>query len=392
VLLPGAAADLRPEGPLRVAQFTDEGIWAVVDLPAFGFAWVPRETSAEASPAPTGTLSVRDKVMRNESLAAEIDGATGGIRALKGVDEETARLGQQLVIAGLSGPDSQPASSRMKCDGYEVEYAGPALAQVVAKGAILGPGDRSLARFRQRFRLWSGRPILEIDVTFSDLDPAWLERLADADPWARYLACRWAWPDPNSMLRRTVLLAPELTEADRPETPDALDVSTRRQRTALLFGGLAHHKRHGTRMLDTLLVAGRESERAFRLGVALDLEYPFHAASDLMSPAFVVPTETGPPRSGPTGWLFQLDSRAVAVTRVEHVEATEEGRGWGLVFHMLETAGQSVRCRLRTFRPPTWARQTDFQDGIIVDLSTEGDAVLIDLTANELARVVVTLG
>ena len=47
--------------------------------------------------------------------------------------------------------------------------------------------------------------------------------------------------------------------ADRPETPDVLDVSTRRQRTALLFGGLAHHRRHGGRMLDTLLVAGRET-------------------------------------------------------------------------------------------------------------------------------------
>ena len=61
------------------------------------------------------------------------------------------------------------------------------------------------------------------------------------------------------MLRRTGLLAPELTEADRPETPDALDISTRRQRTALLFGGLPHHQQHGARMLDTLLVAGRET-------------------------------------------------------------------------------------------------------------------------------------
>jgi alpha-mannosidase len=194
------------------------------------------------------------------------------------------------------------------------------------------------------------------------------------------------------MLRRTVLLSPELTEAERPETPDAFDVSTRRQRTALLFGGLAHHRRHGARMLDTLLVAGRESARAFRLGVVLDLEHPFQAAADLTAPAYVVATDAGPPRTGPTGWLFHVDSRAVAVTRVEYVEATEEGRGWGLAFHMLETSGQPVRCRLRTFRPPSWARQTDFQGSIIVDLQTEGDAVPIDLTPHELARIEVTLG
>src|SRR6185437_9805159 len=139
---------------------------------------------------------------------------------------------------------------------------------------------------------------------------------------SHYLACRWAWPDASSMLRRTAMLAPDLTEAERPETPDALDISTRRQRTALLFGGLAHHQRHGTRMLDTLLVAGRESARSFRLGVALDLEHPFHAALDLTGPAFVVPTEAGPPRTGPSGWFFQLDSKAVAITRIEYAEVS----------------------------------------------------------------------
>ena len=50
VLLPDAAADLRPEGPLRVAQYTEEGVWAVVDLPPFGYAWIPRELEGR-SPA-----------------------------------------------------------------------------------------------------------------------------------------------------------------------------------------------------------------------------------------------------------------------------------------------------------------------------------------------------
>jgi alpha-mannosidase len=392
VLLPDAAMDLRPEGPLRAAQFTEEGVWAVVELPAFGFAWVPRDSNYEASPAPVGNVSVRDKVLRNEAIGVEIDTSTGGIRGIKGAGEETARLGQQLVVAGLVGPDGQPAASRMRGDEFEVEYGGPALAQAVASGALLGPDDRPLARFRQRFRLWTGRPLLEIDVAFSELDPAWLKALADADPWSHYLGCRWAWPDPSSMLRRTCLLAPELTEADRPETPDALDLSTRRQRTALLFGGLAHHRRHGTRMLDTLLVTGRETARSFKLGVVLDLEHPFQAATDFIAPAFVVPTDAGPPRTGPTGWLFQLDSRAVAVTRVEYVPSAAEGRGWGLAFHMLETAGQPVRCRLRTFRPPSWARQTDFQNDVVVDLPIDGDAVHVDFTPHELARVEVTLG
>ncbi|MFO0910236.1 MAG: glycosyl hydrolase family 38 [Isosphaeraceae bacterium] len=391
VLLPDAAADLRPEGPLRAAQFTDEGVWAIVDLPAFGFAWVPRDTEFEASPAPLGVLTVRDRVLRNEHLSVEIDGATGGIRGIMALSEETPRIGQQLVIAGLTGPDSQPASSRMRCESFEVEYGGPALIQAVSAGSIVGPGDHPIARFRQRYRLWTGRPLLEIDVTLSDMDPVWLKRIANADPWAHYLACRWAWPDPNAMMRRTALSSPEVTDTERPETPDAIDLSTRRQRTAVVFGGLAHHRRHGGRMLDTLLVAGRETERSFRLGVQLEADHLFVAASELRAPVAVVPA-SGPPAAGPTGWLFLLDSRSVAVSSVEYIESPDESRGWGLAFNLLETAGQPVRCRLRTFRAPTWARQVDFQDNVIVDLPLDGDAVMIDLTPHELARVEVTLG
>ena len=399
VLLPEAAADLRPAGPLRAAQLTEEGVYAVVDLPAFGYAWVPRETDPAAAPAPIGAVSARDRVLRNESIEVEIDQETGGIRGLRAAGEGTARLGQQLVITGLAGLDGAetmgPPASKMRSRSFEVEYAGPALVQAVSRGALIDARDeRPLASFRQRYRLWTGRPILELEITLEDLEPRWVETCAGAgvDPWSQFLSCRWAWPDPNSMLRRTCLLAPELTEADRPETPDAIDVSTRRQRTALLFGGLAHHRKHGTRMLDTLLMAGRETARGFTLGVVLDLEHPFHAALDLVTPAVVVPTESGPPSSGPSGWFVQIDNRAVAITHAEYADPSGDGRGWGLVFHLVETAGRPARCRLRLFRDPVWARQTDFNHELIVDLPIDGDAVQIDLTPHEIARVDVTLG
>ena len=392
VVLPDAAMDLRPEGPLRAAQFTEEGVQAVVDVPAFGFSWVPRAANLEAKPAPAGRVSAKDKVLKNEAMTVEIDPATGGVRGLQAANEETPRLGQQLAIGGLVEADGKPFASKMRGASFEVEYAGPALVQAVSTGHLLGPGDRPLMAFRQRFRLWNGRPELEIAITLSDIDEAWLASIADADPWAHFVACRWAWPDPSSMLRRTCVLSAELTEVPRPETPDALDISTRRQRTALLFGGLAHHKRHGTRMLDTLLIAGRETARSFSVGVALELEHPFQAAIDFLAPSYVVPTEQGPPNPAATGWLYQIDHKSVAVTRVEYVPATDDGRGWGLAFHLLETAGRSARCRLRTFRNPSWGRQTDFQGEVLVDLPTDNDAVLVDLTPHELARVEVTLG
>ena len=146
----------------------------------------------------------------------------------------------------------------MRCERFDVDYGGPALVQATATGSLIHPQQgKRLASFTQRYRLWTGRPILEIEITLTDLDPAWLEQAAQADPWSVYLACRWAWPDPNSMLRRLVLWSPELTEAERPETPDCIDISTRTQRTAMLFGGLPLSPQ--TRRPDARHAAGRGS-------------------------------------------------------------------------------------------------------------------------------------
>jgi alpha-mannosidase len=393
VLLPDAAADLRPDGPLRVAQFTDEGVWAVVELPAFGYVWVPSETPVDLPPAAIGILSARERTLKNESVEVEIDAATGGLRSIRAAGEPTARLGQQLAVAGLAGKDGGTSSSRMVCERFDVDYGGPALVQAVSEGTIRDPSnDRALARFIQRYRLWSGRPILEIDITLSDLDQQWVDRLRDGDAWSRFLSCRWAWPDANAELTRTSLFSATPTTVERPETPDVIEVTSRRQRSALIFGGLAHHRRHGNRMLDTIFIAGRESCRAFRVAVVLDLEFPFHAAQDFVTPPIVIPTNSGPPRTGPTGWFFHVDNKAVAVTRVELARGLGTGSKHSIAFHMVETAGRAARVRLRLMHNPVSARRTDFQGDQLADLMIEGDAVCIDLTPHEIARVEVALG
>ena len=393
VILPEAALDLRPEGPLRVAQFTDEGVYGVVDLPSFGFAWVPKTANTERPPAAAGDLTARGRKIRNEFVEIEIDAATGGIRSLAAVGESSARLGQQFVMTGLVDAQGKPTTSKMRAERFELDYGGPALVQATSSGSLIDiQNDKRLASFIERFRLWAGRPVLEIDITLSDLDTAWLERAADADPYSVYLACRWAWPDPSSMLRRGVFWSPEITDIERPETPVYFDISTRSQRTAILFKGLPYHRKHGGRMLDTLLIAGRERARSFSVGAVLDLENPAHTAQESMTPALVVPVEGGPPSMGPSGWLAQADSKNVLISRLEFVDKTGTDRSWGLAFHLLETSGHATRCRLRLFRNPSWARQVDFQGDTIIDLTVQEDAVLIDFTPYELVRIEVTLG
>ena len=140
-----------------------------------------------------------------------------------------------------------------------------------------------------------------------------------------------------------------------------------------------------------MLVAGVESARSFSLGVALNLEHAFPAALDLVAPALVVPTEAGPPRSGPSGWLVQVDHKAVAILRLTFEPRAHDGKGWGLVADLAETAGKAARCRLRAFRDPAHARQVDGHGEHVIDLPTDGDASLVDLTPHEIARVELTL-
>ena len=393
VTLAGAADDLAASGPLLAAQPTEEGVVGIVELAAFGFAWVPRESNPDRPIPSSGTVSTSGRTLRNDAMEVEFDPSTGGIRGIRAPGEPTARIGQQLTIAGLADAEGKPSAALMVGEEFALEYGGPALARASSTGRLVHPGDgRTLAKFRQVANLWKGRPTLEIAIALDDLDAGWLESLASADPWTSYLACRWAWPDFSSTLRRSGLLAMETTAADRPETPDCFEIGMRGRKTALLFGGLAHHRRHGPRMLDTLLIAGNERALTCLVGVALDLDFPFQAATDFVAPALVVATAAGPPRNGPSGWLVHVDSKAVAVTTIEFVSPTADGHGWGLAITLMETSGRSSRSKIRLFRDPIAARQTNFTGEVLIDLPVQGDAVPIDLTPFEMARVEIALG
>jgi alpha-mannosidase len=395
VTLPASSPIPATNGPVLAAQLTDKGVEAIVEVPAFGFAFVPTQARDGDDPTvPAGTASADGRTLRTASMVVEIDEATGGLRGLRAPGEPAARIGQMIVVTGLTGEDGQTAASRMVGERFEVDLAGPAVVRAWSEGSVKDASDRVLARFRQTVRVWSSRPTLDLEIELSDIDPSLAAEMSaiGLDPWSRYIGCRWAWPDAEALLKRSIHMAPMPTTAMRPETPDAFEILTRRQQTTVLFGGLAHHRRHGARMLDTLLIAGGETSRRFRLGLSLDQAYPFHAAIDRIAPVLTVPVAAGPPASGPSGWLIQCDTPNVAVTRVEPLENSGDGRGWGLALHLLETSGRPTRARLRFPKNPTWGRQTDFLGDLLLDLTVDGDSVLIDLTPHELARLDVTLG
>lgn len=369
----------------------------VVDVPGSGFASVNRTTStpstAPASPFAEGLT------LRNGLFDLEINERTGGIARLKKPGRAPNRLSLQLAYRfpqerRLPPPDPSAAPikswySRMEVSDIRTLSTGPVVGEIETLGRIVDQlTDDTLAHFNIRYQLAKNRPYLQIDI---DLD---VRQLPEGDPWSNYFAVRWAWNDSTAALTRSQLGQPHSFRLQRFEAPDFFEIASDSDRTTLLFGGLPFHRKTDDRMLDTLLVVEGETQRHFRLAVALDQPYPLRAASDLFTPPTFLPS------SGnlTSGWLFHLDVKNVQILTLAplHPEPSTSAsefessgtpslatlkRGCSLL--IAETEGRLAQASIRCFRTPRSARKADATGSTIIDLPIEGDQVIVHLSAFE---------
>jgi alpha-mannosidase len=271
------------------------------------------------------------------------------------------------------------------------------MGEIVTTGELIDQTNgQKLTGFRQTFRVWRGRPVLEMEIEFDS------PRLPDGDPWTNYIAARFAWNSSLAALTRSVLGGAQTNWKDeRLETPLYLEIADEDQRTTILTHGLPFHRKTGERMIDSIMLVSGESERKFRFTIAIDQAYPMQAALDSLTPITVIPTAKGPPKSGNSGWFFHIDVKNVQIIQLlELMEAPADlTDAWdplatqpqptdkGLAIRLLETEGRPVRVTLQCYRSPKTARQRDFQGRTVSDLTVRGDSVQIDLAAHEIADV-----
>ena len=285
--------------------------------PWFFFA---RKNQGADAPARRPITLADSSGIRNESFEAEIDPTTGGLRSIRDSRTRENRLGQQLVY--------QPGSKTI-VEGVEVTSAGPASVEIVSTGTLVDDHDGVLATFRQRFRAWLGRPLLELQIEMSPTKPP------QGYPWHAYYGARFAWRDERATLLRGVVGHGSVTTHTRPTTPDYLELQSGSHRTLLLPGGLPFHQRHGSRMLDMILIPPGESASVFDLAICLDREQPMQTAWGFTSPVLAIPVDKGPPHTGATGWLFHLDAPNLLMTSL----SAEPGDAIAVVARMLELNG-----------------------------------------------------
>jgi hypothetical protein len=366
--LDGMSGVLATTGPLKAYQSDGAKSRLVVEIPGLGYAWIPaRGTPGGKAPPPRMRLADARNV-RNEFFEAEVDPATGGLRAFRDHRTGANRLGQQLVF--------NPGSS-VRANDIQVTSAGPALGEIVSSGNIVDEHERVLAHFRQRFRAWLGRPVLEIRIEIAP------QHLPEGYPWHAYYGARFAWRDERVALVRGVNGTSTVTTQTRPDAPDYLELRSGRQSTLLLPGGLPFHQRHGGRMLDIILIPEGEVEQIFDIGLGLDRDYPMQTALGMITPTVVLPTAKGPPHVGSAGWLFHLDAPSLVLGSVRPAP----GRADAVLARLLECSGHMVQAELRCARDPRRATLVDAQGIELLEASTSGDAALFDVAASDLVNL-----
>jgi hypothetical protein len=365
--LPDVSSPLTQEGPLKACQIEDGTARVVIEVPALGFAWVSKTPAASAAPVRKMRLA-DDRCVRNEFFEAEVDPQTGGLRAIRDTRTRVPRLGQQLVF--------NPGST-MRAKQVQTTSTGPALGEIVSEGALLDEHDQVLATFRQRFRAWLGRPVLELRLEIYPIQPP------QGYAWHAYYAARFAWRDERATLLRGAHGVSSVTGHTRPETPDYLEIRLGRQNTVLFPGGLPFHQRHGGRMLDVVLIPEGETGHVFDLGLGLDRDYPMQTALGMATPTPWVATSQGPPHVGATGWLFHLDAPNLLLTSLRPAPDGADA----VIARLLEAVGHGGHAEFRCVRDPGRALVLDARATSLMDVPTQGDAVLLDVAAHDLVQV-----
>jgi len=367
--LPTTSGLVPAGGLVKAAQEQGNKLLAVVEVPPLGFAWFARGEMPPHSQAGEGGMRLADSShVRNEFFEAEIDPATGGLRGFWDQRTRASRLGQQLVF--------NPGSTT-KANEVRVVSTGPALGEVVSEGTILGDQEQVLATFRQTFRAWLGRPILEMRIEIEPRQPP------AGYGWHAYFGARFAWRDERALLLRGVNGTGYVTSHTRPETPDFLELRSTRQSSFIFPGGLPFHQRHSTRMLDVILIPEGEKTQTFDLALGLDREHPIQTALGMVTPPVLVPVSKGPPHVGACGWLFHLDAPNLLLTTLR---PGPEGQD-SITARMLECSLHGGPAELRCARNPKRAVLVDARGETLMETTVTGDAAQFEAAPGDLMHL-----
>jgi hypothetical protein len=224
------------------------------------------------------------------------------------------------------------------------------------------------------------RPALELKI---ELEP---QHLPTGYPWHAYYGARFAWRDERAVLFRGVNGANAQSTYTRPVSPEYLEARVGNERTFLFTGGLPFLQKHGSRMVDLVLIPEGETGRSFEVLLACDRDYPMQTASGWIAPAPVVITTKGPPPVGRSGWLGHVDLPSLLMTQLKP-DRPGEGMSRAVSMRLIECAGFGGSSEIRFARDVARADLIDGEGKPLQELTIVNGAIPIDFSAGETVRL-----
>ena len=400
VELPGFQGPSLLEDYVVASGRQSDRFYAVVDVPPCGFAWLPttnHQVLSEDQPTPPNVAD--GYTLRNEFMQLTIDSKTGGFSSLRDYQHRDNLLSQQLasrqrVSDGAANSSESPADpfkySRMVAESVRITCTGPVWGSIESQGHLVDDRGKTTCRFRQRVTLWRGSRTAWFDIELTPVD--FFELETSDFPGENYIAFRLAWKDAGAVIHRDLHMTRQPSATSRIEAPGYVDLQCGKRRATLLCGGIPYHRLSGDRMLDTLLMTGREQTRQFRLGISMESAYPWQEylsgpeGNPFSDPTTSYLTGSFVPNGHPRGWLLHVDARNIWLSGLTPIIGPLEDCV-GFRARLLETEGRAATARISAFRSIKEARILDLAGNCECAARIEDGVIVTNLGSNEWMEV-----
>ena len=348
---------LKNESPVVLCDTTGNSETWMLELPAMGSATVDLQSpqSKDLFKSDPKVADPEKRILRNEFFEVHIHEINGGIRSIQLYNQRINLASQQLAMRIPSQRDSrnQPLTrarySEMVADKIEIRSDSRMAARAVSTGRLLD-GEKLVAEFKQTIRVVRGKSLIDLEI---EINP----KIPMTSSFQHYICSRLAWKNETSrIIANSQETNQEISSEWFPAT-NFMRVIQEDNSLTMLTGGLPFHRRASRRMVDSLLVVGKEQQTKFRFGLAVNVAYSLAAAVDYMTPA--VEVGSSEESKNKTGWLFHFDCKNILATWWKPV-FDGQSRWAGVEIRLRETEGRNGKLKISCPRAVSGAERVNF--------------------------------
>ncbi len=353
-------------GPIVYADSNSNGTHWVVEIPPMGSVRLPFNELGSTDAFRSDPEISDGQILRNEFFELTVDDKTGGIRSIQLYHTRLNLVAQQLAIRipserdGYDQPLTKARYTKMVADKIDIQSPNRLSGSIITQGKLID-GSETLAKFKQIVSLSRGRPIANVKVELS--------LLKDLSHSVNHYVCsRMAWKSEASRVIANTQEARHEVSSDWFNATNFIEIAQDEHRLTMLTGGLPYHRRANRRMLDSLLIAGAESQRQFSFGLGVDLPYGMAAAIDQMTPAIEIQSDTSTEPSVASNWMFHFSAKNIQATHWEPLlESTDPNQTqWsGVRIRLRETEGRKGKLTIRCPQPIANAERINFSQDFL---------------------------